>query len=78
MDGEISYEELTVDDYVTFGRPESTRAPAYGIIVKVNRQTYTIKLVTTWFQVKRTYPQGSKFRVSKGMVTRYMAGDIDA
>ena len=80
MDGEISFEELTTGDYVTFGRPESRRDPAFGEIVKVNRQTYTVKLVSTWFQVKRTYAPGSKFRVSKGMVSRYMGnldGEID-
>jgi len=72
MEPEIVAEEITVGDYVSFGRPESRREPAYGYVVKVNRQTYTIRLVTTWFQVKRTYRPGSQFRVSKEMVTRYM------
>ncbi len=72
MEPEIVAEEITVGDYVTFGRPESRKDPAYGYVVKVNRQTYTIGLVRTWFQVKKTYRPGSQFRVSKGMVTRYM------
>jgi hypothetical protein len=73
MEAEIVAEEISVGDLVSFGRPESRKDPAYGEVIKVNRQTYTIRLVTTWYQVKRTYSPGSQFRVSKSMVSRYMA-----
>jgi len=32
--------------------------------------TYQIRLTEEWKQMKRTYPKGGKFRVSKGMVWR--------
>ena len=69
---EIQIHDLDVGDMVSFGRPESPRDPAIGVITKVNRQTYQIRLTERWVQVKRKYPVGSSFRVAKHMVSRMM------
>jgi len=69
-DAVIEANELGVGDAVAFGRPCSTKDAAVGIIDKVNRMTYQIRLTEEWKQMKRTYPKGGKFRVSKGMVWR--------
>jgi len=66
----VMMREITVGDRVSFGRPESLRDPAVGRVVKVNRQTFQVELSTPWFQVKRTYPAGSRFNVSKNMISR--------
>lgn len=73
----IGMKELGVGDRVAFGRPESTKDPAVGVITKVNRVTYQIELTKPWQQVRRTYHQGAKFRCSKGMVWRHLAPDFE-
>jgi len=69
-DAVIEANELGIGDAVAFGRPCSTKDAAVGVIHKVNRMTYQIELTEEWKQVKKTYPKGGKFRVSKGMVWR--------
>jgi len=69
-EGVIEANELGIGDAVAFGRPCSTKDAALGVINKVNRMTYQIELTEEWKQVKRTYPKGGKFRVSKTMVWR--------
>jgi len=72
---EIEIEEIAVGTKVSFGRPESRVEPAVGYVEKVNRMTYQIRLCRTWVQQRRTYPQGGRFRVSKGMVVRYLGDE---
>lgn len=74
----IETEEIGIGTKVSFGRPESRMEPAVGIVEKVNRMTYQIRLIETWHQVRRTYPKGGKFRVSKGMVVRYLVNDDES
>ena len=68
----IEIEEIEIGTRVSFGRPESMVEPAVGVVEKVNRMTYQIRLSQQWVQVRRTYPKGGRFRVSKGMVVRYL------
>lgn len=68
----IEINEIGVGDLVSFGRPNSKVEPAVGHVTKVNRQTYQIRLIKPYHQVRRTYPQGARFRVSKPMVHRYL------
>lgn len=74
---EIMIEELGVGTVVAFGRPESTKDPALGVISKVNRVTYQVTLTSPWRQVSRTYHTGAKFRCSKAMVWRRMLPNIE-
>jgi len=69
---EVHVKEMSVGTKVSFGRPESRVKPAVGVIEKVNRMTYQIRLTEVWTQQRRIYPKGGKFRVSKGMVYRYL------
>ena len=68
---EAKMTEISVGHRVAFGRQCSRKEPAVGIVEKVNRMSYRIRLTEDWVQMKRTYPQGGKFRVSKGMVWRF-------
>jgi len=72
---EVHVKEMSVGTKVSFGRPESRVKPAVGVIEKVNRMTYQIRLTEVWTQQRRIYPKGGKFRVSKGMVYRYLGDD---
>lgn len=72
---EVDIEEIEVGTKVSFGRPESRKEPAVGMVEKVNRMTYQIRLLHPWVQVKRTYPKGGRFRVSKEMVARFMGDE---
>ena len=68
---EAKMTEISIGHRVAFGRQCSRKEPAVGIVEKVNRMSYRIRLTEDWVQVKRTYPKGGKFRVSKGMVWRF-------
>jgi len=72
---DIETEEITVGTKVSFGRPESRVKAAVGVVEKVNRMTYQIRLTQHWTQQRRIYPKGGKFRVSKGMVYLYLGDD---
>jgi len=72
---EIEIEEITIGTKVSFGRPESMVEPAIGVVEKINRMTYQIRLSQEWVQMRRTYPKGGRFRVSKPMVVRYLCED---
>jgi len=72
---EVHVKEIAVGTKVSFGRPESMVEPAVGVVEKVNRMTYQIRLSKEWVQMRRTYPKGGRFRVSKGMVARYLGDD---
>lgn len=75
----IMAKELDVGDLVAFGRPNSPKDPAIGVITKVNRMTYQVELTSSWVQVKRTYHAGARFRCSHAMVWRRLPrdGDVD-
>ena len=72
---DIEIEEITVGTKVSFGRPESRVKAAVGVVEKVNRMTYQIRLTEHWTQQRRIYPKGGKFRVSKSMVYRYLGDE---
>jgi len=65
---DVQSREIGVGTKVSFGRPESFVLPAVGVVEKVNRMTYKIRLCETWKQQRRTYPKDALFRVSKTMV----------
>jgi len=72
---DIEMNEITVGTKVSFGKPESRVKAAVGIVEKVNRMTYQIRLTQHYTQQRRIYPKGGKFRVSKGIVFRYLGDD---
>lgn len=72
---DIEMEEISIGTKVSFGRPASRVKPAVGVVEKVNRMTYQIRLTEPWHQQRRMYPQGGKFRVSKCMVYRYLGDE---
>jgi len=65
---DVQAQEIGVGTKVSFGRPESFVDPAVGVVEKVNRVTYQIRLCETWVQQRRIYPKDALFRVSKTMV----------
>jgi len=72
---DIEMNEITVGTKVSFGKPESRVKAAVGIVEKVNRMTYQIRLTQHYTQQRRIYPKGGKFRVSKGIVFRYLGDE---
>ena len=72
---DVEIEEIAIGTKVSFGRPESRVKPAVGVVEKVNRMTYQIRLSEVWTQQRRIYPKGGRFRVSKGMVYRYLGDE---
>ena len=60
--------EIGVGTKVSFGRQESFVLPAVGVVEKVNRMSYKIRLTEHWTQQRRIYPKDALFRVSKTMV----------